>query len=76
MQEPPVRTVRKFLHLLEHSDADFEEELGNRTPAPELNSVREKEVGFVGLFIQSCIAYSLSGSFVVRQKSRGCAPKW
>lgn len=28
MQDPPVKTVRKFLHLLEHSDADFEEELG------------------------------------------------
>ncbi|XP_058972434.2 ras GTPase-activating-like protein IQGAP1 [Pocillopora verrucosa] len=27
MQDPPVKTVRKFLHLLEHSDADFEEEL-------------------------------------------------
>ena len=26
--DPPVKTVRKFLHLLEHSDADFEEELG------------------------------------------------
>ena len=29
MQDPPCKTVRKFLHLLEHSDADFEEELGN-----------------------------------------------
>lgn len=28
MQDPPCKTVRKFLHLLEHSDADFEEELG------------------------------------------------
>lgn len=27
MQDPPCKTVRKFLHLLEHSDADFEEEL-------------------------------------------------
>ncbi|XP_022784321.1 ras GTPase-activating-like protein IQGAP1 [Stylophora pistillata] len=27
MQDPPVKTVRKFLHLLENSDADFEEEL-------------------------------------------------
>ncbi|EDO31617.1 predicted protein, partial [Nematostella vectensis] len=27
MQDPPVKTVRKFLHLLQHSDADFEEEL-------------------------------------------------
>ena len=28
MQDPPCKTVRKFLHLLEHSDADFGEELG------------------------------------------------
>ena len=28
MQDPPVKTVRKFLHLLQHSDVDFEEELG------------------------------------------------
>ncbi|XP_048583306.1 ras GTPase-activating-like protein IQGAP1 isoform X2 [Nematostella vectensis] len=27
MQDPPVKTVCKFLHLLQHSDADFEEEL-------------------------------------------------
>ncbi|XP_031561536.1 ras GTPase-activating-like protein IQGAP1 isoform X2 [Actinia tenebrosa] len=27
MQDPPVKTVRKFIHLLQHSDADFEEEL-------------------------------------------------
>ena len=25
---PPVETVRKFLHLLDHSDLDFSEELG------------------------------------------------
>ena len=30
MHDPPVKTVRKFLYLLEHSDADFEEELGEQ----------------------------------------------
>ena len=28
LQDPPVRTVRKFLHLLENDHIDFSEELG------------------------------------------------
>ena len=28
LKDPPVKIVRKFLHLLDQSDLDFEEELG------------------------------------------------
>lgn len=30
-QDPPVKIVRKFLHLLDQSDVDFAEELGELT---------------------------------------------
>jgi hypothetical protein len=29
-QDPPIKIVRKFLHLLDQSDVDFGEELGKQ----------------------------------------------
>ena len=49
-QNPPIKIVRKFLHLLDQSNVDFEEELGKQAFIAVMISIASKLPSFgIGL---------------------------